>query len=141
MKEEITHEGVITKIDKNNIEVTVNAKGACGSCSMKNTCISTENTDKIIIIPRDGYENYNSGDHVIISSTTNQGYWAVILAYVLPIILIVALYFISFSYLNNELISAAISIGALAIYYIIIYFLNPLLKNKISFKIKHIDTH
>lgn len=141
MKEEITHEGVITKIDNNIIEVTVNAKGACVSCNMKNTCISTENADKKIIIPRNGYEDYNRGDQVIISSTTNQGYWAVILVYVLPIILMVALYFISFSYLNNELISAAISVGSLAIYYIIIYFLNPLIKNKVSFKLKHNDTY
>jgi len=35
MKEEITHEGVITQIKNDTIEVTVRATGACGSCVFK----------------------------------------------------------------------------------------------------------
>lgn len=141
MKEEITHEGVISQIKNDIIEVTVRATGACGSCELKNNCISTESAEKKIIIPRDGYEDYKIGDNVIISSTTNQGYLAVILVYVLPVILMVALYFISFSHYKNELISASISVGSIVIYYILVHFINPWIKNKVSFKLKHNDIY
>jgi len=94
---------------------------------------------KKIIIPREGYEDYKIGDNVIISSTTNQGYLAVILVYVLPVILMVALYFISFSHFKNELISASISVGSIVIYFVLVHFINPWLNNKISFKLKHND--
>lgn len=141
MKEEITHEGVITQIKKDTIEVTVRATGACGSCELKNTCISTESAEKKIIVSREGYEDYKIGDNVIISSSTNQGYMAVILVYVLPVILMVALYFISFSHFKNELISASISVGSIVIYYILIHFINPWIKNKVSFKLKHNEVY
>jgi positive regulator of sigma E activity len=135
----ITHEGVITKITNNEIEVTVKVTGACASCQLNKMCISTESAEKIIIVPKKDNDNYRLGEHVEISSTTRQGYVAVCLVYVLPVILLVTAYFISFSYFDNELLSASVSIGIIILYDILIYFLNPLIKNKISFKLKHIN--
>ncbi len=135
MNNRISHEGIVTKIDGENIEVKILSKSACASCNIKGACNMSEMQEKIISIPAPKDKNLSIGQEVKISMGIGQANRAVVFAYVIPLIILVAMIFILNALKIDEGLNALISIGSLAPYYLILFLFRDKLKSKFEYEI------
>ena len=135
MENKISHEGIITKIEDSNIEVKILSRSACASCNIKGACNMSEMQEKIITIPAPKDKNLSIGQEVKISMGLGQANRAVIFAYVIPLIILVAMIFILSTLKIEEGLNALISIGTLIPYYLILFLFRNRLKRKFECEI------
>lgn len=135
MENKISHEGIITKIEDSNIEIKILSRSACASCNIKGACNMSEMQEKIITIPAPKDKNLSIGQEVKISMGLRQANRAVIFAYVIPLIILVAMIFILSTLKIEEGLNALISIGTLIPYYMILFLFRNRLKRKFKYEI------
>lgn len=135
MEHRISHEGIITGIDDNNVQIKILSKSACASCNIKGACNMSEMKEKIISVPRPEDKNFSVGQEVKISMGLGQANRAVIFAYVIPVIILVGMIFILNALKFDEGINALISIGSLVPYYLVLYLFRNKLKRKFEYEI------
>ena len=132
----ISHEGVITKITDDELEIKILAQSACAACHAKSACGMGEQAEKILTIPKPKGQTFQLNQRVSIKMTINQGNIAAVLAYLIPIIVLISVLFVCLSLNLGEGISALISIGALIPYYIVLYLRRDKLKKKFEYSIE-----
>ncbi|MBR5202854.1 MAG: SoxR reducing system RseC family protein [Clostridia bacterium] len=135
MGEIVSHEGIITNIKGDEVEVKILSKSACASCNIKTACNMSEMQEKIITINAPKNKNLSIGQEVKVSMALGQANRAVIFAYAIPSIILISIIFI-LNYLKiDEGINALISIGSLVPYYIILYLFKEKIKSKFKYEI------
>lgn len=135
MENRISHEGIVTKIDNDNVEVKILSKSACASCNIKTACNMSEMQEKIISIPAPKDKKLSIGQDVVISIKLGQANRAVIFAYVIPVIILISMIFILSVLKIDEGVNALISLGTLVPYYFILYLLKDRIKRKFEYEI------
>ena len=135
MEHRISHEGIITEIDSNNVQVKILSKSACASCNIKGACNMSEMKEKLIVIPRPKDKDFSVGQNVNISMGLGQANKAVIFAYVIPTIILFSMIFILNYFKVEEGINALISIGSLIPYYLILFLFKDKIKRKFEYEI------
>lgn len=137
MNGQIEHNGIIEHIDGKHIKVRIVQSSACSSCQAKAICSSSESKEKVVDIYVNSSENYAIGEHVNVCASETMGRNAVILAFVIPLIVMIICITLSIRYLMiNELISIAISLMFLALYYWILSISKNRISKKFSFWIE-----
>lgn len=137
MKEEtISHEGVITKITDEELEVKIVSLSACAACHAKSACTMSDQAEKLLTIPRPEGQEFHMFQKVNVIMSVGQGNRAAILAYLIPIVLLLAVLFICLGLGLNEGVSALISIVALVPYYIVLYLQRDQLKKRFEYRIE-----
>ena len=135
MSDRISHDGIITNISNDEVEIKILSKSACASCNIKGACNMSEMKEKIISIPRPKDKELSIGQEVRISMGLGQANSAVIFAYVIPVIILVGMIFILNALKFDEGINALISIGSLVPYYLVLYLFRNKLKRKFEYEI------
>ena len=129
MTNTIEHQGVIISIDGSIAHVKIEQTSACASCHVKSVCGASDKSEKIIdanIMD----DTLKIGDEVTIIGQKSLGVQAVLLAYVLPFAMIVAVLFIANIFTVNELIIGTCALASLIPYFAIL----RLMRNKIQAK-------
>lgn len=129
MTNTIEHQGVIIAIDGSIAHVKIEQTSACASCHVKSVCGASDKSEKIIdanIMD----DTLKIGDEVTIIGQKSLGVQAVLLAYVLPFAMIVAVLFIANIFTVNELIIGTCALASLIPYFAIL----RLMRNKIQAK-------
>lgn len=137
MNGKIEHNGIIEHIDGKHIKVRIVQSSACSSCQAKAICSSSESKEKVVDIYVNSSENYAIGEQVNVCASETMGRNAVILAFVIPLIVMIICITLSIRYLMiNEVISIAISLIFLALYYWILSISKNRISKKFSFWIE-----
>ena len=137
MDGKINHRGIIEYINGKHIKVRIVESSACASCEAKAICSSSESKEKVVDIYVNSSENYAIGEQVNVCASEKMGRNAVILAFVIPLIVMIICITLSIRYLMiNELISIAISLMFLALYYWILSISKKRISKKFSFWIE-----
>lgn len=131
MTNTIEHQGIIISIDGSIAHVKIEQTSACASCHVKSVCGASEKSEKIVDanIMQD---DLKIGDQVTIIGQKSLGMQAILLAYVLPFVIIVATLFIANIFTSNELIIGTCALASLIPYFILL----RLMRNKIQAKFK-----
>ena len=132
-KETIRHEGIVESIGTESCSVRILQASACSSCSARQLCRSSESKEKVIEI-RGHYPALHVGDSVTLCGSVRQGLLASLLAYIAPLILMVAALVIGIR-LSGEGIGALAALLALALYYGLLYLFRDKLRKDFSFEI------
>lgn len=135
-EETISHEGVVTKITDQVLEIKIMAQSACAACHAKSACGMGEQQEKILTVPRPEGQDFQLFQKVKVVMAIGQGNKAAVLAYLIPIILLLAVLFICLGTSLGEGLSALISIAALIPYYIVLYTQRNKLKKKFEYRIE-----
>ena len=135
MEHRISHEGIITAINDNNVEVKILSKSACASCNIKGACNMSEMKEKIININTPKANDFQIGQNVMVSMGLGQANKAVVFAYVIPTIILFSMIFILNYFKIEEGINALISIGSLVPYYLILFLFRDKMKRKFEYEI------
>ena len=136
MNGKVSHDGIITNLSHDEVEVRILSKSACASCNIKGACNMSEMKEKIISVPVPKDKNLSIGQEVKVSINLGQANKAVIFAYVIPVIILISMIFIHNALKIDEGINALISIGALAPYYLILYLFRNKIKRKFEYEIQ-----
>lgn len=129
MTNTIEHQGIIVSINNNIAHVRIEQTSACASCHVKEMCGASEKAEKII----DAHivdNTLKTGDQVTIIGQKSLGIQAILLAYVLPFVVIVAALFIVNIFTTNEVIMGTCALASLIPYFAIL----RLMRNKIQAK-------
>lgn len=129
--DKIQHEGIVTSLSAQTLEVVISSHSACAACHAKSACGMSDTKQKIITVQRPAGE-IKVGDKVMVYASTGNAAYSVVLAYVMPSVLIITAVFFLEKTGGNELYSAVISLILLAFYFFTLY----LCRNKISKRIK-----
>ena len=133
----VEQKGIVIKKQENKVVVKIEQKSTCSSCHARGACTSLDKKDKEIEIKSKDTANYNIGDEVIITISTKLGMKAVLIAFVLPLILIVLALFLSIKLFTlSQSLSALISLVVLSAYYFLLYKQNLFLSKQFNFTIK-----
>ena len=135
MEHRVSHEGIVTEIDNNNIQIKILSKSACASCNIKTACNMSEMQEKIITIAAPKDKDLSVGQEVEISIALGQANKAVIFAYVIPSIILISMIFILNGFKIDEGLNALISIGSLIPYYLILFLFKDKIKRNFEYEI------
>ena len=134
--ETISHEGVVTKITDDELEIKILAQSACAACHAKNACGMGEQAEKILTVPRPKGRDFALNQKVNVRMAIGQGNKAAVLAYLIPIVLLLAVLFVCLGLGMNEGLAALVSIIALVPYYIVLYLKRDQLKKRFEYSIE-----
>ncbi len=135
MSNKISHPGVVEQIDEHGVLVRIESVSACGTCHAKGACSMADVQDKMIqVMP--GLQQFEVGEPVNVVMNQSLGRRAVMLAYVLPLVVLVASLLILFSAGLPEGAAGLISLGILALYYIALYFFRNRLDKEFNFTLE-----
>jgi sigma-E factor negative regulatory protein RseC len=134
---QIEHAGTIVEITKEEYIVELISLSACASCHAKNICNPSDLKSKRVNIKRVVGDDYKIGDQVTIYLKSSMGMKAVLIAYVIPVTILLFLLLYLSLFLQNELLSGLISITFVLGYFFIIYLFRNRLDRKFIFTIEH----
>lgn len=138
MEETVNHQGVIERIEGHNVYVRIARQPVCIGCRAKSICTAADGKELLIeVIDHSGAFHIN--ESVILSGEDSMGLQAVLLAFVIPLALVVAVIILGANMQWKESTSALTGLFLLFPYYIILYFLRDALKKKFIFTIKKIN--
>ena len=135
-EETISHEGVITKITDNVLEIKIVAQSACAACHAKSACTMSDQAEKVLTVPKPEGQDFQLFQKVKVVMAVGQGNKAAVLAYLVPIILLLAALFICLGLGVSEGLSALIGIGTLIPYYLVLYLFRDKLKKRFEYRIE-----
>ena len=134
--ETITHEGIITKINDDELEIKILAKSACAACHAQSACSMSDMKEKRLTVPRPKNQDFQLMQKVNVRMKVSQGNKAAILGYLLPFILLMAVLFSLIGCGLGEGLSALCSITALIPYYAILHLRRDKLKKQFEYEIE-----
>ena len=135
-EETISHEGIVTKITDDELQIKIIAQSACAACHAKSACTMSDQQEKILTVPRPKGQEINLFQKVNVVMGVGQGNKAAVLAYLIPIVLLLAVLFVCLGLGLGEGWSALVSIAALVPYYIILYSQRDKLKRNFEYRIE-----
>ena len=136
MKNEIAHTGRIVEITPDFTTVEIIASSACSTCHAKNLCGMSEDQEKMIMVPTNGFDEYQVGDHVQVLTKMTMGLKAVWISYVIPLAVLMILILSLSAVLENEFLCGLLCIAGVALYYFGIWLFKDRLSNEFVFYIK-----
>ncbi len=132
---EFEHIGKVLSIKDGILRVGFTAQSACSSCQARSKCGMSESSEREISIKIDKSESYNIGDEVTIAVSYAMGDKAVFLAYIVPLIILMATLVATIVAGVNEGVAALTSLGVMALYFVGVYVLRDKIEKKIIFRI------
>ena len=108
-------------VGKDKVSVQIVSESACSACHAAGLCGAAESKKKIVDVPVYGDRSYSIGQEVEVCLARKMGLKAVLLSYVIPLVILLILV-LSLSYIGfGELAGGLVSIGGIAVYYLILY--------------------
>lgn len=134
-KDTIEHDGVIDSIEGGHIRVKILQQAACNGCKAKSMCTQSESKEKYIDVYVDDISHiYNVGDAVKVCGALSMGKQAVLFAFGIPLVLTVLWMLFAIIYLGlGDLVSVAILVAIMAIYFFILYLNRQSFSRKFAF--------
>lgn len=130
----ITHDGRVIKVDGRDVTVCFIQSSACSGCHAKGICSSQDQAEKIVVADSQGLE-YSVGEKVNIIVSNEMAWSAVVLAFLVPLVVAFIALFVSVP-LAGEMMACLITLGVLAIYYVILFLQRDKLNRKVVFTIE-----
>lgn len=137
MENKIRHVGIVESVGKNCVRVRIVQNSACSMCSAAAQCHASESKEKLV----DVYtaENYRVGQKVLVMASYNAGFYALTMAMLVPMAILIIALFATMASGMNEVSAALTSLSTLIPYYIILYIFRKRISRKVSFGIEATD--
>ena len=131
-KNTIEHDGIVTQVAETFIIVTIQSQTACAGCHAKGACGMSEMALKSITTEKPNEDV----KIVLVSASTQNAMLSVLLAYIVPSILIIAVLALLILAGTSEVLAATLSLTTTTVYFIVLYLLRNKFAKKIKFKVK-----
>ncbi|MFA6769739.1 MAG: SoxR reducing system RseC family protein [Bacteroidales bacterium] len=132
----IDHQGVVIEVNPTYISVEILNKSACASCHAKGVCILGDAKTKIIEVENMGKDFFSIGEAVNVKLKKSLGYKALWFSYLIPLIILMVLLLSLHAIGLSEPIIGLSIIGAISLYYLVIWLLRDRLKKEFIFVVE-----
>ena len=113
--------GVVTAISPDIVTVQIQQQSACSGCHARDLCVSSECREHLLQLKTYG-QHFSIGEQVLVVARRSVGRLAVLLAFVLPLLLLVLTLSIAQTFLAlSEAAAVLVAIGLLSLYYLVLY--------------------
>ena len=144
----IKHDGIIIALNEDGTAlVRIVQTSACAACKAKAMCASTESAEKEMTVMLLGDGQWAVGDSVEVMVQQKMGWKAVVLAYLLPFFVMLAVMFIGNGLLamgdgatgllgneaKREAVLGTVALCAMALYYLVLGMFKDKLQKEFSF--------
>ena len=121
--DKIEHSGVVVSIDGDCADVRILRTSACASCNVSRICNKTESREMNVKVRGMRVSDFKEGDNVVVTIKASMARMAVVYGFGFPLLIML----LSF-----------ISLGMVAVYYVVLYLLRDRLDKKFLFEITDI---
>ena len=135
-KEVVCHKGKVIRMTPQATTVVIEQQAACAECHAAGLCGMGELSEKVIEVPADRFATYGVGDEVEVVLKASMGMKAVWLAYFIPLLVLLAVILGLVALGVGEVTAGLCGIGAIAMYYLLLWLLRDRFKNEYVFTIK-----
>ena len=147
----IKHDGIIIALNEDGTAlVRIVQTSACAACKAKAMCASAESAEKEMTVVLLGDGQWAIGDSVEVMVQQKMGWKAVVLAYLLPFFLMLAVMFVGNGLLamgdgatgllgdeaKREAVLGTVALCAMAVYYLVLGMFKDKLQKEFSFTAK-----
>ena len=122
--------GVVTEIRGNTAVVSVDKKDECSRCGL---CLFKEGTNKTEFFVK-SEKGISVGDTVEIERSERGKFSGVILAFLVPLLCIGLAVAANYLFIKNEMWILILSVVSIALWYVILSFIDKRLKNSAAFR-------
>ena len=131
----IKHDGIIIALNEDGTAlVRIVQTSACAACKAKAMCASAESAEKEMTVVLLGDEQWAVGNEVEVMVQQKMGWKAVVLAYLLPFFVMLAVMFIGNAiWAVREEILGTVALCAMAVYYLVLGMFKDKLQKEFSF--------
>ena len=144
----IKHDGIIIALNEDGTAlVRIVQTSACAACKAKAMCASAESAEKEMTVILLGDEQWAVGNEVEVMVQQKMGWKAVVLAYLLPFFVMLAVMFIGNGLLamgdgatgllgdeaKREAVLGTVALCAMAVYYLVLGMFKDKLQKEFSF--------
>ena len=136
MSESVSHKGKVIKMTPQLTTVSILQHGACSACHAAGLCGMADLAEKTVEVATDPYASYGVGDEVEVLLKASMGMKAVWLAYFIPLLIVIAVILGLVALGVGEVAAGVSGLGALALYYLLLWLFRDRLKNEYIFTIK-----
>lgn len=142
MADVIKHDGIVDAIDGDCIHVRIVQASACAACGAKSLCSAAESKEKIVDVYGADTKAYRVGQRVMVEGAATMGMKAVRLAFLFPLLLLVAAVAVAMWLTDgNEAVAALSALLALTAYFLVLFACKKRLMNEFSFRIRGINDY
>jgi sigma-E factor negative regulatory protein RseC len=139
MADVIKHDGVVDSIEGNCIHVRIVQASACAACGAKSLCSAAESKEKIVDVYGVDITAFQVGQRVMVEGAAAMGMKAVRLAFLFPLVLLVAaVAMVMWLADGNEALAALAALLVLTIYFLLLFANKKKLAREFTFTIKPI---
>lgn len=136
MKADVSHKGRVVRMTPQVTTVAIEQHSACSQCHAAGLCGLADVVEKAIEVPTDPYAKYGVGDEVEVLLKASMGMKAVWLAYFVPLVILLVAILGLISLGVGEVVAGLSGIGAVALYYLLLWLFRERLQNEYVFTIK-----
>jgi sigma-E factor negative regulatory protein RseC len=135
---QIEHKGTVASVGRNVVRVDIEVMEACGSCASRKACAMGQGTTREILVYAEDAGSYSVGEVVRVAARQSMGVMAVLLCYVLPLVVLVAVLAIAVLSGLSEGLSAIVTLCFLVLYYAVLALFRNNIASKVVFTINKI---
>ena len=132
---EISHEGTVVSIDDGHMQVRITRQSACEACKVAAHCIAAEGKPMTVDIANADVANYTVGERVRIVETKQVAVRALVMAFVIPLVVMVATLAIVTALTGNEGLGALASLAALVVCFLCMRMISGRIEHQLQFRV------
>ncbi|HIZ86202.1 MAG TPA: SoxR reducing system RseC family protein [Candidatus Coprenecus stercoravium] len=117
---EIRHSGTVVSVSQFELKVEIKAQPACAGCQARSVCGASSGESRIIPVVRRDDGTFRPGDPVEVIIRQSQGFKAVLIAYIVPLFILLVLLLTLPMFFENEVVTGLGSLGFVALYYLVL---------------------
>lgn len=134
----IAHDGQVVRTGKGAVEVSIEARSACAACHARSLCTGTDSQSRTITVRTPQADRFAPGETVRVTVRRSTGLKLVGAAYLLPLLLVLAILLTLTGIGMNEAETGLLSLGGGAVYFLILYIFRRRFSRKIDIEIEKI---
>ncbi len=131
----IGHDGIVRKVAEEAIEVVIESQSACAGCHAKSACGMADVKQKVITAEPPLFP-VAPGDKVTVYANLSHAVYSVVLAYVIPVLIIIAFIYLLLRFGAGETAAAFGALGGIIVYFTLLYLNRKRISGRIRFTVE-----
>ena len=136
MNNDISHSGVVDRVEGDCVKVRIVQTSACAACKVASHCNASESKVKIVDVYGADTARYKVGQKVTVWASRKVANKALLLGFGLPFLLLITVLVVGLYLTHNEGVAALVSLGSLLPYYFLIWLCRKSIRQQVSFRIE-----
>ena len=136
MNQRIRHSGVVESIEEGCVHVRIVQTSSCAACKVAGYCNAAESKEKMIDVYCDAVADYKVGQQVTVSTSGQVAVKALLWAFGVPFVLLLAMLILVLLLTGNEGWAALGAMAILVPYYAILWLLRDKMREQLAFTIE-----